>query len=222
LDFTKYFKAYEELANSVNKAFIQIANEFPEEVKCKPGCCDCCYALFDLTLVEAVYISKKFRETYTDDLKRHEILERAAKADREIHRLKKKAFDEQKNGATDIEIIGKMAMERVRCPLLNDDNKCELYDFRPLNCRVYGVPTETGGTSHICGRTGFVQGEKYPTIKMDKLYEYLYKISNEMVKNMNTKYTRMGDMLMPVSMALVNEFDDNYLGIGDNKENTEE
>jgi hypothetical protein len=43
-----------------------------------------------------------------------------------------------------------------------------------------------------------------------------------MVKNMNTKYTRMGDMLMPVSMALVNEFDDNYLGIGDNKENTEE
>lgn len=222
MDFTKYFKAYEELANSVNKAFIQIANEFPEEVKCKPGCCDCCYALFDLTLVEAVYISKKFRETYTDDLKRHEILERAAKADREIHRLKKKAFDEQKNGATDIEIIGKMAMERVRCPLLNDDNKCELYDFRPLNCRVYGVPTETGGTSHICGRTGFVQGEKYPTIKMDKLYEYLYKISNEMVKNMNTKYTRMGDMLMPVSMALVNEFDDNYLGIGDNKENTEE
>ncbi|MDY0360306.1 MAG: YkgJ family cysteine cluster protein [Desulforegulaceae bacterium] len=218
MDFTKYFKAYEELADSVNKAFRKIANEFPNEVNCKPGCSDCCYALFDLTLIEAVYISKKFREIYTDDIKRHQIIDRAAKADREIYRLKKKAFDDQKNGASDIEIIGRMAMERVRCPLLNEKNECDLYEYRPLNCRVYGVPTETSGTSHICGRTGFIQGEKYPTIKMDKLYEYLYQISNEMVKNMDTKYTRMGDMLMPVSMAIVTEFDDNYLGIGTEEE----
>ncbi|MCB9481909.1 MAG: YkgJ family cysteine cluster protein [Desulfobacteraceae bacterium] len=213
MDFTKYFKAYEELANSINKAFTKIADDFPKEVHCKAGCSDCCHALFDLTLIEAIYISKKFREIYTDDIKRHEILDRAAKADREIYLLKKKAFDDQKNGASDIEIIGKMAMVRVKCPLLNEKNQCDLYDFRPLNCRVYGVPTETGGASHICGRTGFVQGEKYPTIKMDKLYEYLYHISNDMVKNMNTKFIRMGDMLMPVSMALITEFDDKYLGI---------
>jgi Fe-S-cluster containining protein len=222
LDFTKYFTAYEELAGSVNKAFKQIANDFPKEVNCRPGCSDCCHALFDLTLIEAIYISKKFRETYTDDIKRHEIIDRAAAADREIYRLKKKAFDDQKNGASDIEIIGKMAMERVRCPLLNNNNECDLYDYRPLNCRVYGVPTETSGASHICGRTGFVQGEKYPTIKMDRLYEYLYKISSEMVKNMNTKFTRMGDMLMPVSMAIMTDFDDRYLGIEEPEKKAEE
>ncbi|MDY0131730.1 MAG: YkgJ family cysteine cluster protein [Desulforegulaceae bacterium] len=218
MDFTKYFKAYEELAKSVDKAFKKVADDFPKEVNCKPGCSDCCYALFDLTLIESLYINKKFREIYTDDVKRHEIINRAVKADREIHRLKKKAFDEQKQGVSDIEIIGMMAMERVRCPLLNENNQCDLYDFRPLNCRAYGVPTETGGTSHICGRTGFVQGEKYPAIKMDKLYEFLYQISNELVKNMNTKFTRMGDMLIPLSMAIMTDFDDNYLGIEDSKE----
>jgi hypothetical protein len=57
---------------------------------------------------------------------------------------------------------------------------------------------------------------------MDRLYEYLYKISSEMVKNMNTKFTRMGDMLMPVSMAIMTDFDDRYLGIEEPEKKAEE
>ena len=217
MDLKPYFKAYEELAKSVEKAFGQIAADYPKEVNCRPGCADCCYALFDVTLIEAVYISKKFREKFSG-IERENILDRANKADREIHRIKRQAAKEQNKGESEIDIIGKMAMERVKCPLLNDENKCELYEYRPLNCRVYGVPTETAGASHICGRTGFVQGEKYPTIKMDKLYGYLYKISNDFVGSLNTKYTKMGDMLMPVSMALITDFDEDYLGIEKNED----
>lgn len=213
MDLSNYYRAYEELVTSIDKAFSQISTNFSKEVNCRPGCADCCYALFDITIVEAMYINKKFKETYKD-FEREEILDRANKADREIHRIKRQAFKDQKNGANDVEIIGKMAMERVKCPLLKDDNQCALYDFRPINCRVYGVPTETGGMSHICGRTAFEQGMSYPTIKMDKLYEYLYKISGEMVKSMNTRFTEMGTMLMPVSMALATNFDDDFLGIG--------
>lgn len=221
MEFTQYFRAYEELIKSIDKAFGKISSDFPEEVKCKAGCSDCCHALFDLTLIESLYINSKFNEKYKD-MEREIIIDRANKADREIHRIKRQAFKDQKNGSSDIEIMGKMSMERVRCPLLNDDNKCALYDFRPINCRVYGVPTETSGASHICGRTGFVQGQPYPTIKMDKLYEYLYKISHEMVKNMDTKFTMMGDMLMPLSMTLVTVFNDDFLGIEEKKEEAEE
>ena len=217
LDFKQYFRAYEELVNSAEKAFNKIGSGFSEEVKCKPGCSDCCHALFDVTLIEALYINKKFKEKYQGK-EREIIFDRANKADREIHRIKRNALKEKKAGASDIEIIGKMAMERVKCPLLNDKNQCDLYESRPINCRVYGVPTETGGASHICGRTGFVQGEKYPTIKMDKMYSYLYHISNEMVEKMNTKYTKMGDMLMPLSMVLLTSFSDDFLGIDQKRE----
>lgn len=221
MDCTQYFRAYEELVNSVEKAFKQITADYPKEVNCRPGCADCCYALFDITLIEAIYISQKFRETYTG-AEREEIISRAAQADRQINVLKKKAFQAQKKGASDVEIIGQMAMEKVRCPFLSDENRCALYEFRPLNCRVYGVPTQTGNASHICGRTGFVQGEKYPTIKMDRLYEYMYKISTDFVQSLNTRYSQMGDMLIPVSMAVITDFDDDYLGIISDSDNPEQ
>lgn len=221
MDFKPYFRAYEELVKSAETGFHKISNEYPSEVNCKPGCSDCCHALFDVTLIEAMYISTKFREKYKD-FDREKILDRANIADREIHRIKRNAFKAQKKGATEIEIIGQMAMERVKCPLLNEEKKCDLYEFRPINCRVYGVPTETAGTSHICGRTGFVQGQKYPTIKMDKVYSFLHQVSTDMVGKMKTKYPQMGDMLMPLSMALITTFNDDFLGIGAPEEEAKE
>ncbi len=214
MEIEKYFKAYESLAESIEKAFKQISDSFPKEVRCRPGCSDCCYALFDITLVEAIYINKKFREKYSDE-EREKILKEAEKADREIHVLKRKAFKEQKKGTPEVEIIGQMAMAKVKCPLLNESRQCRLYEFRPLNCRVYGVPTQTGNSSHICGRTGFEQGKQYPTIKMDNLYEYLYKISNDFVDSLNTSFVEMGSLLMPLSMALMTDFNEDFLGIKD-------
>ena len=212
MNFSQHFKAYEELVQSVDKIFNQVSNEFTAEVKCKKGCSDCCHAIFDITLIEALYLNYKFNEKY-EGAERELILERANKADRAIHKLKKEAFKEQKKGVDDLDIIANMSMERVRCPLLDDSNKCSFYKYRPLNCRIYGIPTETGGASHICGRTGFIQGEKYPTIKIDKIYGYLYEISHDLTEKINTKFNRIGDMLMPVSMALLTTFNEDFLGI---------
>lgn len=215
MDFTKYFVKYENLVKQVDDAFRKVENEFNNEVNCSNGCSECCHAIFDLTFVEALYLKTKFNDLYTGKIK-HEIITEANATDRKIYKLKKKIAQESKSEQAHIEIIGKLSREKVKCPLLNKENKCMMYDNRPVACRVSGIPSSSNGFSHICGLSGFDKGEKYPTLNMDVVYKQLYKISTDLVKDINSKHSKMGDILTPVSMALLTDYNEDYLGIDSN------
>jgi len=105
-----------------------------------------------------------------------------------------------------------MAAERVRCPLLNEENKCDLYAYRPVTCRLYGIPTAIGGRGHTCGLSGFQEGVSYPTVNLDSVHAKLRELSQEIVDALRSTHVKMGDVLMPLSMALLTVFDEEYLG----------
>lgn len=214
IDFSAYFKRYESLVESVEKAFVKVKEQYPEEVKCKEGCSDCCHAVFDLSLVEAIYLKHHFDKKYSGKEK-HELIEKASKADRELYRLKRAAYKEfEKGNKTEIQILGEMAMKRVRCPLLNEDNCCDLYENRPLTCRIYGIPTSTEGIGHSCGLSGFQEKGEYPTLNMDIVHQKMYEMAHDLVVELQTTMAKMADMLIPVSMAMMTDFTPEYLGIG--------
>jgi Fe-S-cluster containining protein len=73
---------------------------------------------------------------------------------------KKDAYRDFKEGKDETAIFEKMAEERVRCPMLNDSDQCDIYEFRPITCRLYGIPTAIGGKGHTCGLSGFAKGKK--------------------------------------------------------------
>ena len=179
---------------------------------CREKCSDCCYAIFDLTLIEALYLKNKFLETVTGKEK-NDLIEIAGKTDRVLVKMKRDAYKKVKKGADQLEIVGEMSQERVRCPLLGEDNLCIMYEHRPITCRVYGIPTSTAGVSHICGRTNFNQGDAYPTLNMDKIYTQLQLLSAQLVKDINSEKIRMHEMLIPVSMAMITDFNEEYLGV---------
>jgi len=79
-----------------------------------------------------------------------------------------------------------------------------------------GFPTSTAGVSHICGRTNFKQGQPYPTLNMDKIYTQLQLISAQLVKDIKSDKIKMHEMLIPVSMAIITDFDEDYLGVRKN------
>ncbi|MCG8567050.1 MAG: YkgJ family cysteine cluster protein [Desulfobacterales bacterium] len=212
MDLNEYFVKYEALVQVVDGIFDRVKTEFPKEVFCREKCSDCCYAIFDLTLVEALYLKHKFNEKFSGK-ERNDIIEIADKTDRALAKMKRDAYRKAKDGADQLEIVGKMSQERVRCPLLGEDNLCVMYEHRPITCRVYGIPTSTAGASHICGRTNFVQGQAYPTLNMDKIYTQLQLLSAELVKGINSEKIRMHEMLIPVSMAVITEFSEDYLGV---------
>jgi Fe-S-cluster containining protein len=212
MDFSPFFKQYEVLVNTIEDVVTKVKGDHGDCVACKPGCSDCCYAIFDLTLIEAMYIKHKFDELFTGK-RRHAIITEANDTDRAIFKMKKNATEAEKVGVEGRKIIERISKEKIKCPLLDDKNQCSLYEFRPIACRVYGIPTSTAGEGHTCGLSGFKQGVAYPTLNMDRVYAQLYSISNGMVRGMNSKYRQMGDILVPLSMCLITDYNEDYLGL---------
>jgi len=212
IDFTAFFIKYEAVVAMADNAFIKVRDSHPDCVNCKINCSDCCYALFDLTLIEALYINHKIREKF-DGEKRIQLEEKANIADRSVFKLKKKAYEELKSGKSEEEIIQALSTKRIKCPLLNDKDGCDLYEFRPITCRLYGIPVSIGGAGHTCGLSGFREGENYQTVNMDAVQKKLYEISDELIKQIKSKYLKLSELLVPLSMAILNVYDKEYLGL---------
>ena len=212
LDFNEFFKKYEAIITESDQVFNTVRARFADNVRCEKGCCDCCHALFDLTLVEALFLNSVFNARFKGK-DRTRVLKRADEADRQVHRLKRDAFRAVKDGQNAQEILLEMAKVRVRCPLLDDQGLCEMYDARPVTCRIYGVPTAIGGEAHTCGKSAFEKGKAYPTVYLDRIQDRLYALSHELSASLNTRFKGLGEVLVPVSLALMTEYSDEYLGI---------
>jgi len=217
IDFTPFFKKYEELSAMADGVFERVKKGYPECVKCETHCSDCCHAVFDLSLIEALYINHHFKKKF-EGKEKDGLIERANRADRDVYKIKKKAYKDLEAGKNEGEILTEMAKERVRCSLLNDEDECDLYEYRPITCRLYGIPTSIGSEVHTCGMSGFVAGQKYPTVKLEIIQGKLYEISAELVKAIRSKYIKLADMLVPLSMALLTDYNEEYLGIITGKE----
>ncbi|MDY0274948.1 MAG: YkgJ family cysteine cluster protein [Desulfomicrobium sp.] len=210
LDLSSYFSSYEALVAQIDGVFNKVANDFPTEVACRKGCSDCCHALFDISLVEALYLNSKFLEL--DEGTRHKILIDADKADRKVNVLKRKLSKAAAQEDTS-KILAQVGKERIRCPLLDSDNQCKLYDFRPITCRLYGIPLEIDGKSHTCGLSAFTSGKPYPTVKVERIQDMLMEMSDQVLAHLGSTYVDFRYMLVPVSTALMTVYDESYFGV---------
>ena len=212
MNLEPYFNKYKAIVDQVDEVFKKVQEEHGECVRCRVGCSDCCHALFDLTLIEAMYIKAQFDKVFKDSA-RAIVIERANEADRAVYRLKRQAFRDHENGKPESEILEELAAQRIRCPLLNSDDQCDLYVHRPLTCRLYGIPTVIGDKAHSCGLSGFEPGKPYPTVKLDVIQRRLYDLSAELAAEIGSSYPRLSELLVPVSMALLTEYTEAYLGV---------
>ncbi len=213
-DFTPVFRKYEELCKSADLLFSSQQKQYPECVCCQQGCSDCCNALFDLSLAEAIYINKAFTKKFEHGPERSLILERASEQDRHLAKLKKNLFRAEKNGESSGKIMDITASARMRCPLLDDNNRCLLYESRPITCRLYGIPLAIGSKAHVCGFSNFDKGSSYPTVQLAKIQKRLDDMSDEIAQISKSPYN-LTDIYMPLSMALLTNFDDSWFGTDD-------
>lgn len=212
IDFETYFKQYEAIVEMAEGIFQRVKSENEAHVNCKVGCSDCCFALFDLTLIEAMYLNYHARKQFKGKM-REEMIEGANRADRMIYKVKRNAYKSFEKGENEVKILAEIGAERVRCPLLNKADQCDLYENRPITCRLYGIPTAIGGMSHTCGLSGFSEGTSYPTVNMDVIYKQLHTLSEAFVASINTRHIKMADMLVPVSMAMLTNYDEEFFGL---------
>ena len=161
-----------------------------------------------------MYCNTDFGVTFGYGPERSALLELASVTDRQLTRIKRDLFRAAKAGEAPEKIMEDAARIKSRCPLLGDDDRCVLYDARPITCRVYGVPTAIGGRGHVWGLAAFEKGSAYPTVFMDKMYERLDSLSRDIQQTVGSRFTELHEVYVPLSMALLTSYDETYLGIG--------
>lgn len=211
------YTKYRQIRDEADALFSHVAKTYPDCVSCHKGCSDCCHAVFDLSLVEAMYLNDAFKKAFSYGPERSKIIERASETDRQLTRMKKSLYRAEKNGASTEAIMDKASVLRVRCPLLDDNNQCILYEARPVTCRLYGIPLLIGDESHVCGFSGFDQGRQYPAVRTGRIQARLEELSAEIAERLGSRF-ELGEVYVPLSMALLTEYDDSWLGIGEAKE----
>lgn len=213
-DLSPIFARYEALVAEADALFDRVREAHPDCVTCAQGCSDCCHALFDLSLVEAMYLNRAFGESVPYGRERSDILSRAADIDRKTVRLKRDMYKESKAGKDVEEIMAEAARLRMPCPLLNSSESCLLYAHRPITCRLYGIPLNIGGKGHVCGKTGFARGGSYPSVQMAAIQGRLDGLSRDIAEAVHSRFKELPQVFVPVSMALMTTYDEQYLGIG--------
>ncbi len=197
MDISYLFEPYEGLVSKADHAFQRMAGEFSGCIKCDLHCSDCCHAVFGLFMIEAVFLKRDFDQL--DEEEREAALRRGHEADRAIEKLE----GTLKEFENDPQMMAySMARARIRCPLLNDDNECILYPYRPITCRVYGIPTMIQGVPRVCGETGFKKEESYPTFNLGGIQRELYQLSLQLLENAGEKDSEKASLLLSVSKVI--------------------
>ncbi|MFZ5651861.1 MAG: YkgJ family cysteine cluster protein [Bacillota bacterium] len=201
--FEDIFREYEKLAAKAETAFDEARKEHPSLVRCRESCSDCCNSVFGLFLVESLYLGRHFSKL--DRKIRREAASRAEKADRDLLEMEKRL------SAYDVDPKMKaqaMAKERVRCPLLGDDDRCVLYSRRPVTCRAYGIPTVISGNIHSCWMAGFQKDKVFPAFDLDGVYSELYGLSRKVLARSGVRDMERASLLVPVSKSIKTPFED--------------
>lgn len=195
--FRELFAAYEKLAARADRAFDEVREKHAECVKCAEGCSDCCHAVFGLFPIEALYINHHFGTL--DGINKEEACALADAAERDLVRMQKQL---EQCGDDRAAMNQVMAQARIRCPLLTGENKCLVYQHRPVTCRVYGIPTRIGGQARVCWKAGFEQGKTYPAFDLDGVYRELYRLSGEALQLTGKVDPERAGLLFSVSRAI--------------------
>jgi len=191
------FRNYELLADRAEQAFRKIAEAYSNEVKCRLHCDDCCHAVFGLFLVEAAYIKYHFDRLAPETIRG--AIFRCSDAERALRRLEVKLQRHEEDPEMQSYVF---ALERVRCPLLDDNKECILYEHRPITCRVYGIPTRVKGRTRACSKCGFEKDKSYQGFDLDQAYQELFLLSQEFLKAYGSGDPQKAGLLISVPKVL--------------------
>jgi Fe-S-cluster containining protein len=140
-----------QLLQIVDAAFADSARRSGPHLVCRPGCTQCCHGAFAINALDAQRLGEGMAQlTITAPEKAAEIRNRADKYWKE--------FAPDFPGDPITGILGESEAEQeafedfaneAACPALNPENGlCELYEFRPMTCRIFGPPVRSQAEPH--------------------------------------------------------------------------
>jgi len=131
---------YGRLLSQVDRWFASVQRKHPKEVVCGKGCYDCCLGLFDISLLDAYYLRQGFNQLPKSI--QQKIINCAEKILQQIRKIQPNLdppYFLSEFADEDIDVLCAKFPE-IRCPLLDEQNQCLVYNYRPMTCRLNGLP----------------------------------------------------------------------------------
>jgi len=142
-----------ELIQIVDSALADTARKSGKWLACRPGCTQCCVGVFAISQLD----SARLREGLWA-LERHAPQRAAGVRERAQDAVSRLSKDFPGNPTTGVLDEGEAAKQRFAefandepCPVLDPETGlCELYESRPMTCRVFGPPVRSEDGLGIC------------------------------------------------------------------------
>lgn len=117
---------------------------------CKPGCCQCCVGVFEISQLDAVRLREGLTELERASPGRAQAVRNRAEESR--RRLKDGLPGNVRTGVLtkDEEAFAEFGNSEP-CPVLDPvTGMCDLYEHRPMTCRIFGPPVRSEGGLGVC------------------------------------------------------------------------
>jgi len=143
----------EKLIQIVDSALADVARRSGKWLVCRPGCTQCCVAVFSINQLDAARLRRGLADLEKSAPERAAQVRRRARES--VARLSPEFPGNPISGLLD---EGEEAEQRFAdfandepCPALDPaTGNCELYESRPMTCRVFGPPVQSEDGLCVC------------------------------------------------------------------------
>jgi Fe-S-cluster containining protein len=205
----KLLDRYGELLNEVDVWFRECTLRHPQQIACHAGCSSCCRGLFDITLLDAIYLKRGF-EQLPEPVRRkisRVAAERLNSLTRQfplfvepwiLNKIPEPEWDE---------IMPEE--DETPCPLLSRTGDCLVYGFRPMTCRLNGIPLIDESGEELFDEwctLNFVSGEplEFEDLRFGftELFAQELLLFRELIRKMTGKTINEVDTIIPAAVLL--------------------
>jgi Fe-S-cluster containining protein len=143
----------QKLIQIVDSALADVARRSGEWLVCRPGCTQCCIGVFSINQLDASRLRRGLADLEKQAPERAALVRQRARES--VARLSPNFPGDPLTGLLD---KGEEAEERFAdfaddepCPALDPETGyCELYESRPMTCRVFGPPVQSEDGLGVC------------------------------------------------------------------------
>lgn len=140
-----------KLVQIVGAALVDAARRSGEWLACRPGCTQCCVGVFAINQLDVERLRRGLAALEKESPEKAEAVR--GRARQSWTRLRREFPGNAKTGALDpsrVKQFEEFANDE-RCPVLDPaTGLCELYESRPMTCRVFGPPVRSEGGLGVC------------------------------------------------------------------------
>jgi Fe-S-cluster containining protein len=136
-----------ELVQIMDSALADAARRAGTWLACRLGCTQCCHGAFAINALDVARLRAGMQALYAADPRRAEAIEQRAKA-----WIAQRGAEFPGDAATGV--LGTSEEEQAQfeefandaaCPALDPSTgQCDVYEWRPMTCRVFGPPVRMG------------------------------------------------------------------------------